>query len=76
MKEDHIVLKIRREEALVLFEWLTHIDELGALSYEDPSEQKVLWELEGQLERMLQEPLDPNYKELVAKARRIIRESQ
>ena len=38
--------------------------------------EQVLWRLEGQLESALTEPLSPDYKELVAAARKEVRGSQ
>jgi hypothetical protein len=35
-----------------------------------PAEQQVLWSIEAQLERVLSEPLAPNYRELLDEARR------
>ena len=43
---------------------------------EDPAEQQVLWQLEGQVECLLSEPLGPDYKEAVAAARKEVRESK
>jgi hypothetical protein len=43
---------------------------------EDPAEQQVLWQLEGQLERILREPLGPDYQAVIAAARKEVRESK
>lgn len=53
----------------MFFEWLAKLDRLGASVFRHPSEQKVLWKLEGQLESLLDEPFSPNYEELIAEAR-------
>jgi hypothetical protein len=70
---ERITLDLTKAEALVLFELLTRVDNAEALSYEDPAEQEVLWNIEGQLERKLVEPLDPNYPQLLADARKLVR---
>ena len=72
-EEKKVVLELSRAEALVLFEWLASHD--GTLPIEDPSEQDVLWRIEGALERALLEPLSPDYKTAVAAARKAVRES-
>jgi hypothetical protein len=74
-EEKQVMLQLTYAEALVLFEWLTRTDGSGSLPIEDPAEQQVLWKLEGSLERTLVEPLAANYQELVAEARRKVRES-
>jgi hypothetical protein len=60
------------DEALVLFEWLSRTDELtsdfGDL-VEDQAEQRALWNLTCLLERVLIEPFQPEYQELVEQAR-------
>ena len=68
-----VVLRLTRAEALVLFEWLTRVDASGNLPIEDLAEQQVLWQLEGQLEATLLEPLDPDYKLVLEAARNEVR---
>jgi hypothetical protein len=75
MSDDVITLKLTKAEALVLFEWLARTAAAEALPIEDPSEQQVLWRVEGQLEKVLVEPLRPDYLKLVADARRQVREA-
>lgn len=72
MSSDNVSLELTRAEALVLFEWLARVGSSESLAFEDAAEQKVLWALEGKLESTLTEPLAPNYRELVAEARRKI----
>jgi hypothetical protein len=73
---ERITLELTGAEALVLFELLTPVDNAEALSFEDPAEQQVLWNIEGQLESKLVAPLDPSYQELLAEARKLVRESR
>ncbi len=65
--DERMMFELSRAEALVLFEWLASLDDLPA---EAAAEQRVLWRVEGELERRLAEVLAPNYDELVADARR------
>ena len=73
MGNQDVSLKLTRAEALVLFEWLARHDTAAAQRVEDSAERKVLWNLEGQLEKALQELFDPNYSSLVEDARRKVR---
>ena len=69
MTEKVINIEFTRDEALVLLEWLNHFDEAESIPVQDDAEQKVLWSLEGKLEKALVEVVKPEYKELVAKAK-------
>jgi hypothetical protein len=73
MTEKQVTVDLTPAEALVLFEWLARVDSSHELSFEDPSEQQVLWILEGKLERLLAEPLAANYRELLTAAREKVR---
>lgn len=72
MTDELVSLKLTRSQAIVLFEWLSRSDEVDSGS--DPSEQRVLWLLEGQLEKALVEPLKPDYPKLLEAARKIVSE--
>lgn len=72
MKDERVKLELSRSQAIVLFEWLSRSEEVGQAS--DPAEQRVLWLIEGQLEKALVEPLKPDYLELVEAARRAVTE--
>ena len=71
-----VVLELTRAEALVLFEWLAKVDQAGRMPVEHPSEEQVLWRIEGQLESALTEPFSPDYKELLTAARKEVSGSQ
>jgi hypothetical protein len=79
MSEGEVLLTLSKAEALVLFEWLASfdgwlasLDESQMRPFAHPSEEKVLWEVEGQLESVLNEPFAPNYRELLIQARRAV----
>lgn len=69
---DDVTIKIRRDEAIVLFEWLARLDTFEKRAFEHPAEEKVLWCIEGQLESTLVEPLMANYKAILAEARKSV----
>jgi hypothetical protein len=79
MSEGEVLLTLSKAEALVLFEWLASLDgwlagldESQMPPFAHPSEEKVLWKVEGQLESVLTEPFAPNYSELLIQARRAV----
>ncbi len=75
MADESITLTLGRAEAIVLLDWLARTNEAESLAFQDQAEQRVLWNLEWLLERILVEPLSPEYKKLLAEARRAVRDS-
>lgn len=76
-KSDETTIKLNKDEALVLFEFLSRINdkELKEI-FEDQAEQKILWILEGQLQKQLVEPFKPNYNDIIREARNKIRDEE
>jgi hypothetical protein len=72
MSDDTITVRLSRAEALVLFEWLAGLEANSPQPTVDEAEQRVLWSVEGQLERTLVEVVSPNYSEAVANTKRRI----
>ncbi|MGD0246497.1 MAG: hypothetical protein ABSB59_40065 [Streptosporangiaceae bacterium] len=65
-----VVLRLTRDEALVLFELLHHWEDQDRVTQpEHHAGQIALWNLSCLLERELTEPLDPAYDRLVNEAR-------
>jgi len=75
-KEVAIILS--EDEALVLLEWLTKFNEKEDSSlFEDrQAEQRILFDLEASLERVVSETFKGNYIELLSKARQKIRDTE
>ena len=67
---------ISRDVALVLFEMLARATPTGAVRPADSADQRALWDLEAELERLLPEPFLPNYSELLEAARGRLREPE
>jgi hypothetical protein len=65
-----LTVQLTRAEALVLFEWLVRVGSTADLPVEHPSEERVLWRIESQLESALAEPMAANYDEVLAAARK------
>jgi hypothetical protein len=72
-RAEHTVVTLSRAEAIVLFELLSRFSEADRLELEDPAERQVLWSICCLLEKELLEPLDPNYHEVLLKARAAVR---
>lgn len=75
--DDEISIRLSRDQALVLFEWLarTSAADIPAV-FEDQAEQRALWDLEASLESVLAEPLREEYRELVEAARERLRDAE
>ena len=67
-------ITLSHDRALVLFEWLSRTHSTGTQDIQDQSEQRVLWDLEAELESELAEPLQANYDDLLAAARSRVRD--
>lgn len=68
-------IELTDDYALVFFEWLARLDEQDAFPVEDPAEEKVLWHLHAQLEKMLPVQFTTDYHERVEQARQRVRAS-
>jgi hypothetical protein len=67
MNNVSVIVNLSRDEALVLFDWLSSDRERNIPP--DGAEQKVLWRLEGQLESCLIEIVQADYHEKVTAAK-------
>jgi hypothetical protein len=65
-----VVIRLTRDEALVLFDLLHHWEDQDCVTQPDHhSDQIALWNLSSMLERELTEPFDPSYDRLLSEAR-------
>ena len=68
--ENEIQINLTKDEALVLFEFLSGFNQMRHNAiFEDQAEQKALWTIEKQLERILAEPFRPDYLDIIKEAR-------
>ncbi|SFS45809.1 hypothetical protein [Marininema halotolerans] len=75
MSNDKFVLQFTHEEALVLFDWISRLNELeDSSTIQDQAEKRILWDIESMLERSLPEVLDPDYESQLAAAREKVRD--
>ncbi len=74
MKGDEIEIKLSKNKALVLFEFLHRFSDNDKLNIEHQSEERVLWDILGDLEKKLVEPFSPKYLDILNKARESVRD--
>ncbi|HKF58244.1 MAG TPA: hypothetical protein VKJ45_22565 [Blastocatellia bacterium] len=74
MPEETVHIGISKARALVLYEFLSRFMEDKGLIIQDQAEERVLWDLQSDLERVLKEPLLPNYRALLEAAREKLRD--
>ncbi len=67
-------LTITSDEALVLFEFLQRFSDTDKLFIEDQAEERALWNLCCVLEKLLAEPFDQAYLDLLREARERLRD--
>ena len=61
MEPRTVSIELRSTEALVLLSWLSRFNETNAATFEDQAEERVLWDLESSLERVLVAPFEGDY---------------
>ncbi len=65
---------LSKEEAIVLFEFLSRFSDIETLNIKHQAEERVLWNLRSLLEEKLSEPFDKNYQEILKAARERIKD--
>lgn len=67
--EKEVLLSLSPDEALVFFDWLSRMNEGEELSFAHQAEQRVLWDIECDLESTLAGPFPSDYAQLLDAAR-------
>jgi hypothetical protein len=73
--DEKITITLSRDEALVLFEFLSRFTEQQQLDIRDQAEQRVLWDIQADLESALPEPFAHDYDQYLQRARESIRDT-
>lgn len=77
MNEENINIELTKDEAIVLFEFLTRFNNQNNPDiFDDQAEQRVLWNFESLLEKKLTAPFRPDYLDIVKKARDKVRDKE
>jgi hypothetical protein len=73
--DEQIQIFLNKDEAIVLFDFLSRFSDRGDLVIADQSEARVLWNLCSDLEKILVEPLKANFREILTQARENVRDN-
>ncbi|MFC1542614.1 hypothetical protein ACFL4M_01865 [Pseudomonadota bacterium] len=68
MSLSNVEMSLSKDEAIVLFEFLSRFSDTETLKIEHQSEERVLWMLTCLLEKELVEPFERNYSEILSQA--------
>lgn len=74
--EEFVKLSLTKNEAIVFFEFLSRFSHEEKLVIEDQAEERVLWNLQCDLEKVLVEPSQENYIEKLSEARDNLRDKE
>lgn len=75
IRRETIRVGFSEEEAIVLLEWLSHFNEQKHESlFQDQAEERVLFDLEAKLEKLVTATFEESYKEILSEARQRIRD--
>jgi len=73
--ENDILIKLSNDEAIVFLHWLFRFNNNDTNHFfEDTAEQRILWDIEAVLEKVVSESLASNFQDILLKARQKIRE--
>lgn len=74
-QDQNLQITLTKSEALVFFEFLSRFNSIDRKElFEDQAEEKILWNIEGTLQKELSEPFRTDYLEIISKARNEIRD--
>ncbi len=76
--ENNVTLTFTKDEAIVLFEWVCNFNNKNPKgeSFDDQAEQRVLWNIEADLEKELSVLFSYDYENILLKARENIRDKE
>jgi len=75
MNQNKIAIELSKDEALVFFEFLGRISKKQFKRlFEDQADQRVLWNIEANLEKQLSEPFQSDYLKIITKAIQSVRD--
>ena len=68
-EKSDVRISLSKNEALVLFDWLTRFNESIENGFHHQAEERVLWDLESVLEKTLNSVLSKDFERQLSKAR-------
>jgi hypothetical protein len=73
---EDVSIGLTKDEALVLFEFLSRFSSQDVLEIQDQSEERALWNLACSLEKVLTESFSERWVEIISAARERLRDDQ
>lgn len=74
--EEKVRIDLSKDEAIVLFEFLSSFSDKGTLQIVDQAEERVLWNVCCDLEKVLSEPFLETYLKVLNEARDRVRDKE
>lgn len=71
---EDVEIKLTKDEALVLFDFLSRFSNEDTLSIQDQAEERALWNLTCVFEKILAEPFSEEWQSIVKSARNRLRD--
>ena len=71
---EEVEIKLSKDEALVLFDFMSRFSNEDKLSIQDQSEERALWNLTCVLEKVLAEPFSTEWESIIEGARNRLRD--
>jgi hypothetical protein len=75
-QNETVTLIFSQDEALVLFELIHRISSQQSMFFEHPAEERILFDLEADLEKSISSILTSDYSSLLVKAREQVRDKE
>ncbi len=72
--EEKVQINLDKKEAIILFDFLSRFSNEENLTIEDQAEERVLWNLCCDLEKVLVKPFREDYSEILTQAREEVRD--
>lgn len=69
-------MEFSKEESIVFFSWLNYFNENSENMFQDQSEQRILWDLESSLEKIILDVFSDDYNDKLKKYRELIRDKE
>lgn len=69
-----VEIKLTKDEALVLFDFVSHFSNDDKLSIQDQAEERALWNLTCIFEKQLVEPFSPEWDKIIEAAKNRLRD--
>jgi hypothetical protein len=73
---EDVSIGLTKDEALVLFEFLSRFSSQDVLEIQDQAEERALWNLACSLEKVLAEPFSERWVEIISEARERLRDDE